>query len=314
MKWIEVGIEIESEAADVVAGVLLDFGIEGFEIVDAYENARFIEEHSSSWDYVDDSLIAVEKGSCLLRFYLTDDSADVLPLLKEGLAAFGRIETRVVEDDWSEAWKRHYKPFSVGEKIVIVPVWEEYVSKEGEVVFKIDPGHVFGTGQHQSTALCVELLEKHVSRGANVLDIGCGSGILGIIGHLLGAGHITAIDIDPAAVKVCVENARLNGIGDGEFTALAGNVLADAGLCERLGVGKFDIVTANIIADVIIPMVPLVKRLLAEDGVFVVGGIIRERATDVVAALESAGFVVDEVLTQDEWVAIAAKKMPVKTG
>ena len=306
MKWYEGKIEVSSEDADIIAAHLLDFGIEGVEIVDEYENMRFIEGHPSNWDYVEDSLMDVQKGMATVKFYLPEDACDKINDIRESLKSFGIAQFELVEDDWSEAWKVHYKPFKIGKNIVIAPAWEDYSPSGGEIMFKIDPGHVFGTGQHQSTALCVAALEKHVTGGETVLDIGCGSGILSIISLLLGTNTAAAIDIDPSAEKVCLENSRLNNIAPDSFKVYIGNILADEPLLQRIAQRKYDIITANIIADVIIPLVPVVKGLLAHNGLFITGGIIKDRIDDVLASLEKNGFKVKELTVQDEWAAVVA--------
>ena len=308
MRWIEGKIEAKSECADIITALLLDFGIEGVEIVNAYENARFIEENPANWDYVDDSLVDVgDDGLCLLKFYLTGDAENCLPAIAATLAKFGRVESRVVDDDWSEAWKQHYKPFKIGNKIVVVPVWEHHAAKDDEIVFKIDPGHVFGTGQHQSTALCIQLLEKHVVGGENVLDIGCGSGILSIISLLLGANHATAIDIDPQAAKMTVINAELNNIPPEKLNALCGNILSDEAFAAQMSQNKYEIITANIVADIIIALAPIAKKILSDGGKFIVGGIIDDRASEVASALKAVGLKVLCEIQQDNWVAITAQ-------
>ena len=306
MRWYEGKIEVAGEDADMVAARLLDFGIEGVEIVDEYENMRFIEGHPSNWDYVDDSLMAAEKGSATVKFYLPEDGRDNIDELCRALADFGRASFTLVEDDWSEAWKAHYKPFKIVEKVVVAPAWEDYEPSSGEIVFKIDPGHVFGTGQHQSTALCVAALEKYVAPGAAVLDIGYGSGILSIISLLLGADTAAAVDIDPSAAKVCLENARLNNIAPDSYKLYTGNILANNALLGEIARRKYDIIAANIIADVIIPLAPIVKGLFAKGGLFISSGIIKDRRDDVLAALTKEGFKIKELAEKDEWVTVVA--------
>jgi len=305
MRWLEGKIELENEKTDIAAALLTDFGIEGVEIVDEYENKRFIEDHPGNWDYVDSDLLRAQKGNALLKFYLTEDedaSDCKIQSIGDALVDFGRVCFTIVEDDWSETWKQHYKPFKVGKNVVIAPVWEDYMPNDGEIIFRIDPGHVFGTGQHQSTALCIVALEKYVTEGANILDIGCGSGILSIISLLLGANTATAVDIDPSAEKVCLENARHNQIPPENLKIFSGNILTDEKLRHEISQNKYQVIVANIIADVIIQIAPIVKELLVSDGVFVAGGIIRDRRADVLAAAEQSGFIVAEIATQDEWV------------
>lgn len=308
LRWNKGKIEVSSENADIAAARLLDFGIEGVEIIDEYENMKFIEGHPSNWDYVEDALLEAEaqKGVATVNFYLPEDAGGCIDDIREALAGFGQVDFALVEDDWSEAWKAHYKPFKLGKNIVIAPAWEDYAPGGGEIVFKIDPGHVFGTGQHQSTALCVAALETYVAAGTAVLDIGCGSGILSIISLLLGAKTAHAIDIDPSAAKVCIENARLNGIVDDSFVVRTGNILADKAPLQDISGCKYDVIVANIIADVIIPLAPVVKWLLADGGVFISSGIIKDRRDEVLSALAQSGFNVKETAAQDEWVAVVA--------
>jgi len=309
MKWYEGKIETASENADMVAALLLDFGIEGIEIIDEFENAQFLMDNQENWDYVDENLMLVQKGNALVKFYLTQDSQVSMDGIGQSLANYGQVIFDLVDDDWSDAWKAHYKPFKIGDKIVIVPAWEEYTPSDGEVVFKIEPGHVFGTGQHQTTALCITALQQHVTQGKTVLDIGCGSGILSIISLLLGAASANAIDIDPSAQKVCIENARLNGILPelDVYKVHTGNILADDALLRKIGSqGRYDIIAANIIADVIIPLVPIVRGLISHSGIFIASGIIKDKLGDVVQELMKHNFVVTKMSIQDEWVALEA--------
>jgi len=307
MKWLKLTIETTSDNADIAAAMLTDFGVEGVEIIDPYANALFIEGDASNWDYVEEDLTVAEKGMATLRFYMRADTpGETLEGMRAALETFGKMDATIVDDDWSDAWKQHYKPFGLGQQVVVVPVWEDYQPADGEVVFKIDPGHVFGTGQHQSTALCVEAIELFLHPNGRVLDIGCGSGILGIIALLLGAQHTTAVDIDPSAQKVCEENAAHNGFDAARFTALTGDMLAAGALRDEIHSGKYQLIAANIIADVIIRLAPDMPALLTDDGVFVSGGIIRDRADEVVAAIEAAGMMVLAMAKRDEWVAIVA--------
>ena len=304
MKWVEVKIYTGGRDMEIAAAGLLDFGIESVEIIDPAENARYIAENPHNWDYIDESLAKEDENApCFLRFFVTkEEAAAVLPQIS---AAFDGFVANEVEDDWSHAWLEHYKPFVIGKNIAVVPVWEEYEARPGQIVFKIDPGHVFGTGQHQSTALCAAILERYAAPGNKLLDIGTGSGILAIIGALLGASDITAVDTDPAALRVCLENAGHNGNGIAAIKTLEGNLLTNTALRAELG-GGYNCITANIIADVIIPMTPIIAEMLAPGGIFIAGGIIKNRRDEVKAALTAAGLAVFDIKTQDEWVAIAA--------
>jgi len=305
MNWIKSTISLSSQHTDVAAALLLDFGIEGVEITDEYENMRFIEGHESNWDYVDEALLNAEKGLAMLTFYLPEDTeAYVIENIRKALQPYGQLETITVKDDWTDAWRQHYKPFraSVTAPIIIVPEWEDYAPNDGEIVFKIDPGHVFGTGQHESTALCIEMIAKFIAKDRSMLDIGCGSGILSIIGLLLGAKDATAIDIDREAIKVTNRNAMLNNIESHRIKAFSGNLLENHNLVQ----GSFGTITANIVADVIIPLIPIVRDLLIPDGRFIVGGIIDSRQEEVSYALSAAGFTDMEFDEANGWYSFAA--------
>ncbi|MCL2620878.1 MAG: 50S ribosomal protein L11 methyltransferase [Defluviitaleaceae bacterium] len=295
MKWTRTTITTTPEQIEELAAVLVARHIEAFEIFNPVEQNQLLDE--GEWDYIEEGLMY--QGPAHIRFYLDEENAAFLTHgLAEAVAHLGEAEIVDVEDDWTDAWREYYKPFRIGERIIIRPHWEEYAPQNNDVVFTIDPGHVFGTGQHQSTALCIQMLEKHVAGGERVLDIGCGSGILSVIALLLGAEHATAMDIDPAATKMATTNAELNRISADRLTTVHGNLLTDPILAN----GKFDIIVANIIADVIIALAPIVKELIAPGGRFIMGGIIDERGADVEKALEEAGFTIDEQMTQDGWV------------
>jgi len=288
MTWLKVSIETEN--IEEVCTILSAHGIDGVEIIDPVAAAEHLAQ-VGGWDYLDDDLLV----ACppVVRYFVGAASCRPIP----DIGNLGKVTAEVVEDDWSDAWLQYYKPFKIGDRIVIRPHWEDYEPADGEVVFAIDPGHVFGTGQHQSTALCIQLLDKHVAGGERVLDVGCGSGILGIIAMLLGADHATAVDIDPAAVDMTFRNAELNNV---VVNAICANLLDNNYLVQ----GKFDIVVANIVADVIIKLAPIAAGLMVDGGKFIASGIVDNRTDEVVATLAAAGFMNIEVTVQDNWVAI----------
>jgi len=320
MKWTKVKIEVDAANIEIVCGVLLANGIEGVEIIDPQENLRFLSEgEAHNWDYVEEELLAQNAQNAQntntmaqIQFFSPYDPAEgdhQWSPLRKSLGDLGHLTHEVVDDDWSEKWLEFYKPFKIGERIVVRPFWEEYTPADDELVFTIDPGHVFGTGQHQSTALCIRLLEKHISGNEDVLDIGCGSGILAIISLLLGANHATAIDIDPQATKMTLINAEHNNISSKCLDTLCGNLLANNDFMAQLSQKPYGLITANIVADVIIKLAPIAARLLAHDGggtIFIVGGIIDDRAEEVEIALHAAGFKILDKMTQDNWVAYAS--------
>ena len=327
MEWLEVQVIAESGRAEDVASVLLLCGVEGIQIIDRAEMRRFLQEAPFKWDYIDESLLAEGDDEARVIFYLTPDGAGYEKVrqingLLSGLLTGFDIQTSTVNDStWLDEWKNYYKPLRIGKSVVIRPVWEEYTPRRGDTVFTIDPGSVFGTGRHQSTRLCIEALQMYarpglvvpntgsaricdcspMRPGQNVLDIGCGSGILSIISLLLGAEHALACDFEPAAVASALENARLNGIEEARYTVMAGDIFTDEALRGVVRKQRYGIVLANIVADAIIRLAPDVRGYLAEGGAFIASGIIGERLSDVNSALTKEGFTVSEILEADNW-------------
>lgn len=312
-EWIKVSIETTSEGIEPLYGMLLSMGIEGAEIEDEADFENFLENNKRYWDYVDEALLEAKKGPTRVSVYLRDDEngRETLLMLRENLHRIGNADETlgtlevtldsIDEHDWFEKWKQYYKPFTVGKNITVVPAWTPY---EGEgVVLRINPGMLFGTGSHNTTRLCIEMLEETVKKGDRVFDVGCGSGILSILALLLGASHATAVDIDAAAPRIAYENAALSGIGEDTYTVKCGNVLEEAVTDET-----FRVVVANIVADVIIPLSAKVSRYLEADGVFLCSGIINDRLSDVLDALSENGFTVLEKRQDGEWWAILSKR------
>jgi ribosomal protein L11 methyltransferase len=249
---------------------------------------------------VDDELADKFRGVSRVKFYLSDDE-DGRAQLAEIRAGLGReIQTAFVADsDWENNWRQYYEPIEIGEKLVVVPEWLE-APDDGRVPLRLDPGLIFGTGSHATTRMCLAALEGISGAGKTVLDLGCGSGILAIGALLLGCSRAAGCDIDPKAPEVAEANAALNGIGKDRFAVYAGDVLTDAGMRKALGTG-YDIVTANIVSDVIIPLSAIVAPFLKPDGVFLTSGIIEGRQDEVRAALEKNGFVILEHHCEEEW-------------
>jgi len=322
MEWRKAVINTISGAADMIAALLSDYGIEGVQIEDAFEISEFLKNNSTHWDYADDDLLNNEKGNANVIFYVAAGAhgSETLAAIKNALLvmkqeagnAFGElllnVET-VDDEDWLHEWKKYYKPFKIGENIVIKPVWEEYSAQQGELVYKINPGSVFGTGLHQSTQLCVAELEKCVRKGDCMLDIGCGSGILAVIALLLGAAQAEATDIEPAAAFQAEENAALNGFSKERFNVYIGNVLTDKTLLETVSGKWYDVVTANIVADAVMALSPLVSRLVKPGGTFISSGIIREKWDVVKATIKANDFEIMGEFVKDEWVCLVARKM-----
>jgi len=322
MEWFEATVETLSDGVELVTAALMGVGITGLQVEDDFAMRMFLETNTEQWDYADEALLSAEKGAARVKFYVTADAsglellaaarAALLALsaneLAENVGSLALSSNAVNDEDWLENWKKYYKPFKIGERIVVRPIWEEYNAQNNELVFTINPGHVFGTGLHQSTRLCTGALEAHVQKGDAVLDVGCGSGILSILSLMLGAGSAVAVDIEPGAVDIAYENAAMNGIGKDNYTVLSGNLLADEKLHKQIAARIYDIVVANIVADVIIALSPLVPDMLKTNGLFISSGIIKERVADVSIALEANGFVVLDKRTSDEWVCIVARK------
>nr|WP_317358849.1 50S ribosomal protein L11 methyltransferase [uncultured Tyzzerella sp.] len=324
MEWIEAKIYTTREGIEPVSAVLLETGITGIQIEDDDELKEYLEESSMYWDYVDEELLNKEKEETKLKIYVSDNpyGNEILLNVTENVKRLknmedeiglnlGRLHIETIcnlnDEEWLNKWKEFYKPFTLGEKILIKPIWEDVENNENKIIFNINPGHVFGTGLHQTTQLCITNLEKYVTSESVVLDLGCGSGILSIISLLLGAKSAFAVDIDENAVKVAYENAQLNGIDKDKYFVTAGNVVTDEDLKEKIGYKKYDIVLANIIADVICFISTVVSNQLKDDGVFIASGIIKDRLDDVYNALNENGLEPIETITKDEWVCVISK-------
>ena len=320
MDWVEVDIYTTSEGIEAVTGSLLGLGINGFVIKDAKDFEEFLSDKSVNWDYIDDDLMGLKNCETTVTAYLPENAQglDYLEAVKAELRAlktrdtenaFGRLEyelKNVREEDWANNWKQYFKPLEIGDKLLIKPSWEEIPEGETRKILEIDPASSFGTGQHNTTQLCLELVEKYLGDGDRVLDLGCGSGILSIGAVLLGADECTAIDIDANSVKIAGENAEKNNIPAEKYHAICGNVIDDSALVAEIGTG-FDMVCANIVADVLIGMSGLFKGFLKQGGRLIVSGIIDMRKDEVLDVIKAQGFVLDEIREKEDWVAASFK-------
>lgn len=316
MNWFEVTITTETPAVDVLCALLTDQGVKGFSIQDAESFQEFLDDKEGKWDYIDEDLMGLASCDTQVTFYLPDDAqgaeqlSGVKALLEqlkasENAAFFGSLELscgNVAEDDWANNWKQYFKPLPIGEKLLIKPSWEELPEGNDRIVLEIDPASSFGTGQHHTTRLCLELTEKILKPHDRVLDLGCGSGILSIGALLLGAENAVAVDIVDNSVRTAVENAGKNGIGADRYTAYCGDICSDEALCEKIGSG-YDVICANIVADVLIAMSDYFGKFLKEQGYLIVSGIIIERADEVLDVLEQAGFTKLAVSEKEGWAA-----------
>ena len=299
MKYFELTLNTPSEEIETRCSELEALGAEGFIIEDEADFRSFLEENTQYWDYVDEELAEKYRGLSRIRFYFNDDR-NGMERMKAVQKRFPGCTVSTVQDsDWENNWREYYKPIEIGKKLVVVPEWEQI--PEGErLPLRLDPGLIFGTGSHATTKMCLRALEDAAAPGKRVLDLGCGSGILGIGALVLGCESCVGVDIDPKAPDVACANAALNGLGRDRFRVYAGDVLSDDSLKESLGTG-YDIVLANIVADVILALTPEVHRYLREGGVFICSGIIDGREKEVLASLIKAGFHVQQHLHEEEW-------------
>lgn len=307
MKWIEAAVATKSEEIDAVCEQLAALGAGGMVVEDEADFQAFLANNHQYWDYVDDELESKFRGVSRVKFYLSDDD-EGRALLETIRTGIGReITTAYVQDsDWENNWRQYYQPIEIGEKLVVVPEWLE-TPDDGRIPLRLDPGLIFGTGSHATTRMCLAALEHCAAPGKRVLDLGCGSGILGIGALLLGCDSVAGCDIDPKVPEVAEANAALNGLHADRFRVCAGDVLADAPMRASLGAG-YDLVLANIVSDVIIPLSGIVGEFLAPDGVFLCSGIIEGRQDEVAAALRRNGFAILEHFNEEEWHCYVAKQ------
>jgi ribosomal protein L11 methyltransferase len=318
MKFDEITVKTNTPGADFLAGELIVNGITSFAINDPRDFLQIIDEKSVPFDYYESDLVPEDADTVSVTVYLTQNAQgrsrrEFVLKTAESMKSrpeFGNIEiTGSVSDDkdWENNWKEFFHPVKIGEKLIIKPSWED-CDPEGRTVLEIDPESSFGSGRHETTKLCLESIEKLPLAGADVLDMGCGSGILGIAACLLGAKSCVGVDIEENAAEITEKNARINGIPEGTVTALCGNILEDKKLLERIKTKKYDIILSNIVADVLCEMLPIFKDLIKDGGRIVLSGIIAPRKEKVLAALEANSFAVKDVRLENDWTAIDAEK------
>ncbi len=322
MNWAEVSIYTTTNGIEIINGALLKFGINDAVIEDAGVFEDFLNSDTLNWDYYDEELAGMKNCESCIKIYLADNSQGmelfrkvekyIEDLKKENNEIdMGRLEisTRILNDeDWANNWKKYFKPFSVSNKIIIKPSWEELEnSAEGKIILNIDPGMSFGTGQHHTTRLCIEQIIKHLNAGDEVLDMGCGSGILSIASLLLGAVKATGVDIDENAVRIAKENAELNNIYEDRLSVFCGDVTDDKNLQDSIGYNKYDILEINIIAQIIMGMSATFPKFLKNGGLVIASGIIKKYVDDVVENFKSLGFEILEINDSEEWVCVTAQ-------
>lgn len=301
MRWIEAAFRAPSGKLDGLCDALTDLGADGLVIEDETDFRRFLEENRQYWDYVDDELEARYKGVSRVKVYVSEDDEGRAKLARWTEALGIEPEERIIADeDWADNWKQYYKPIPIGDTLLVLPKWEPEPEGNARRVLKLDPGLAFGTGGHATTRMCLELLEGAAGAGKRVLDLGCGSGILGIGALVLGCEDCTGCDIDPKSPEAAADNASLNGIEPERYHMYTGDVLSDTRLRKKLGSG-YDIVLANIVSDVIILLASYARECMAPGGVFITSGIIEGRQDEVEAAIQAAGFAVKRHLNEDGW-------------
>jgi len=316
MEWTKATIQTTTFGAEVVTGLLMAAGITSAEIIDPCDRVRHLEGISPTWDYVDESLMKAETDDALVVFYVTkDDDGDLLVedvktrLNIAEMDGMGKLTLSLEsadEENWANEWKKHFKPLRIG-KVVVVPEWENYPPASDDVVLRIDPGAAFGTGQHQTTQLCIMAMQEFVRPGDLMLDVGCGSGILSVLGLLLGAEFVLACDIDPAgAMAATKRNATLNRIDMNRMAIKSGDILNELGH-ELLQGEKHDVVVANIVADVVSELALIVPDFLKPEGIFIASGIISERLDDVLSAFSGGGLSVVWQTELEDWHCVVGK-------
>ena len=290
MQWLEILIEVPTDELDVICERLESKGIDGLVIGGEIVVSDFFQLDKNSWDYVDDDALSFTKGICSITFYLEDSETGQAKLseIKPIIDIFRTKIGNVKDEDWENNWRAYYNPIKTGQRLIVVPSWIYDYESDGRVVLKMDPKNVFGTGDHSSTKMCLAELEKYNPETA--LDLGCGSGILSVAALLLGCKYVDLADISPNADAVAKENAFINGIAENRFKVHIGDILSADFLKTVVGGKKYDMILANIVADVIISAAPRVLPLLSDGGVFICSGIIDGRQSEVSGHLRGAGF------------------------
>lgn len=305
MDWTEITAKVPTEKTDeaaAIANMTVPYGI----YIEDYTNLEADAEEIAHIDLIDDELVNKDRTHSIIHMYIaeSDNAIEAMSYLRERFTACGidnEIKCELVDDaDWNENWKKYFKAFEIGEKLAICPSWESYDNKDNRTVISLDPGAAFGTGSHATTSLCLEILEKRVTNDTTVLDIGTGSGILAIAADLLGAKSAIGVDIDAQSVKTAIANAEINGVSE-KTEFLVGD------LAEKIS-GQYDIVCANIVADVVMRLFDNVADFMKYDGILIVSGIIDMRALEVEKSAIEHGFKIAESLMREEWHAYVLTK------
>lgn len=316
MKWNQFRLKTTTEAEDIVSSMLADLGIEGVQIEDKIPLTQSDKEQMFV-DILPD--MSEDDGCAYLTFYLDEevDKHEMLLKVRQELEEMRSylnvgdctIEESQTEDvDWVNNWKQYFHQFYIDD-ILVIPSWENVEAKDSDkMVIHIDPGTAFGTGMHETTQLCIRQLKKYVTEDTEILDVGCGSGILGMLALKFGAKHSVGTDLDPCAIDATYENMDNNGISRDQYEVMIGNIIDDKEVQDKVGYEKYDIVAANILADVLVPLTPVIIHQLKKGGIYITSGIIEDKEEVVVEAVKKAGLEVLEVNHQGEWVSVTARK------
>ena len=316
MKWNRFTIKTKTEAEDVIISALADVGVEGVEIQDKQP----LTETDKEQMFVDIMPEGpADDGIAYLNFYLEEDT-ETAPVLERVRAVLEEVrgymdigegtitESQTEDKDWINNWKEYFHQFYVDD-ILIVPSWEEVKEEDKDkMILHIDPGTAFGTGMHETTQLVIRQLKKFVTKDTQMLDVGTGSGILGIVALKLGAAHVVGTDLDPCAIPAVADNKEANGIKDETFDMLIGNIIDDKEVQDTVGYEKYDIVTANILADILVPLTPVIVNQMKKGAYYITSGILDVKEEVVVKAVKDAGLQLVEVTHQGEWVSVTARK------
>ena len=317
MKWNKYTLKTRSEVEDIVISTLADVGVEGVEIEDKVPLTES-DKKQMFVDILPDG--PADDGIAYLNFYVEEDQ-DPQPLLDRVKEALDELrmfmdigectitESQTEDKDWINNWKQYFHQFYVDD-ILIIPSWEEVKPEDKDkMIIHIDPGTAFGTGMHETTQLCMRQLKKYVNKDTQILDVGTGSGILSIAALKLGAAHAVGTDLDPCAISAVKENLEANAVPVTDMNMILGNIIDDKTIQEKVGYEKYDIVVANILADVLIPLTPVILHQMKKGGLYITSGIIDDKEESVVAAVKAAGLEVLEVTHQGEWVSVTARKI-----
>ena len=317
MKWKKYTIETTTAAEDFMSSMLMDLGIEGIEIED---NIPLTKEDQADMfiDFLPE--LPPDEGISHVSFYVEEDGSDQTEILKQvkiGLEKLrdmvevgsGVITSSETEDlDWINNWKQYFHQFYIDD-ILVIPSWENIKPEDTDkMVLHIDPGTAFGTGMHETTQLCIRQLRKFITPETELLDVGTGSGILAILSLMFGAKHAVGTDLDICAVEAVAQNCEVNGIDPAQFDMMIGNIITDKEVQDKVGYECYDIVVANILADVLVPLTPVIVHQLKKGGIYITSGIIDDKEQTVVEAVKAAGLEVLEVTYQGEWVSVTARK------